>query len=113
MRIAYFDCFSGASGDMILGALLDAGWPVDELRSGIGALGLGGVEISAEKVNKQGFSATVMHSNRSQGQRQRALEGVKNGTYQILVATDIAARGIDVDGIAHVINYDTPNQAED
>ena len=65
------------------------------------------------KLGKQGFAATVMHSNRSQGQRQRALEGFKNGTYQILVATDIAARGIDVDGISHVINYDTPNQAED
>ncbi len=67
----------------------------------------------ARKLGKQGFSATVMHSNRSQGQRQRALEGFKNGTYQILVATDIAARGIDVDGISHVINYDTPIQAED
>ena len=65
------------------------------------------------KLGKQGFAATVMHSNRSQGQRQRALEGFRNGTYQILVATDIAARGIDVDGISHVINYDTPNQAED
>ena len=67
----------------------------------------------ARKLSKQGFSATVMHSNRSQGQRQRALEGFKNGTYQILVATDIAARGIDVEGISHVINYDTPNHAED
>ena len=67
----------------------------------------------AGKLGKQGFSATVMHSNRSQGQRQRALDGFKDGTYQILVATDIAARGIDVDGISHVINYDTPNQAED
>lgn len=66
-----------------------------------------------KKLGRQGFAATVMHSNRSQGQRQRALEGFRNGTYQILVATDIAARGIDVDGISHVINYDTPNQAED
>ena len=66
-----------------------------------------------KKLGKQGFAATVMHSNRSQGQRQRALEGFRDGTYQILVATDIAARGIDVDSISHVINYDTPNQAED
>ena len=66
-----------------------------------------------QKLGRKGFSATVMHSNRSQGQRQRALEGFRNGTYQILVATDIAARGIDVYGISHVINYDTPNQAED
>ncbi len=67
----------------------------------------------ARKLGKRGFSATVMHSNRSQGQRQRALEGFRNGTFQILVATDVAARGIDVDGISHVINYDTPRQAED
>ena len=67
----------------------------------------------ARQLGKQGFTATVMHSNRSQGQRQRALEGFRNGTFQILVATDIAARGIDVDGISHVINYDTPRQAED
>lgn len=65
------------------------------------------------KLGRQGFAATVMHSNRSQGQRQRALEGFRDGTFQILVATDIAARGIDVDGISHVINYDTPRQAED
>ncbi len=66
-----------------------------------------------KKLDQRGFSATVLHSNRSQGQRQRALEGFRNGTFNILVATDIAARGIDVDGISHVINFDTPNQAED
>ena len=65
------------------------------------------------KLGQRGFKATVLHSNRSQGQRQQALEGFKNGTYPILVATDIAARGIDVDGISHVINFDTPNQPED
>ena len=67
----------------------------------------------ARKLGKKGFAATVMHSNRSQNQRQRALKGFRDGTFQILVATDIAARGIDVDGISHVINYDTPNVAED
>ncbi|MEZ4696435.1 MAG: DEAD/DEAH box helicase [Rhodothermales bacterium] len=66
-----------------------------------------------KKLNQQGYAATVMHSNRTQSQRQRALEGFRNGTFQILVATDIAARGIDVDSISHVINYDTPAQAED
>jgi ATP-dependent RNA helicase RhlE len=65
------------------------------------------------KLGKKGFSATVMHSNRSQNQRQRALDGFKSGQFQIMVATDIAARGIDVDSISHVINFDTPNQAED
>jgi ATP-dependent RNA helicase RhlE len=66
-----------------------------------------------KKLGQQGFNATVMHSNRSQSQRQRALDGFKNGRFSIMVATDIAARGIDVDGITHVINFDTPNQAED
>jgi ATP-dependent RNA helicase RhlE len=65
------------------------------------------------KLSKRGFAATVIHSNRTQGQRQRALDGFKDGTFQILVATDIAARGLDVDGISHVINFNTPNQAED
>src|SRR5690606_13808785 len=64
-------------------------------------------------LDRQGFSSTAIHSNRSQSQRQRALAGFKNGKFQVLVATDIAARGIDVDSISHVINYDTPNVAED
>ncbi len=66
-----------------------------------------------KKLSRQGFAVTALHSNKSQNQRQRALDGFKKGTFQILVATDIAARGIDVDMISHVINYDTPNQAED
>lgn len=55
----------------------------------------------------------AIHSNRSQVQRQRALDGFKDGTYRVLVATDIVARGIDVDGISHVINYDLPVNAQD
>ncbi len=66
-----------------------------------------------KKLGQRGFNATVLHSNRSQSQRQRALSGFKNGQFQIMVATDIAARGIDVESISHVINFDTPNQAED
>ncbi len=66
-----------------------------------------------KKLAKQGFAAAALHSNKSQNQRQRALDGFKDGKFQIMVATDIAARGIDVDAISHVINYDTPNQAED
>jgi ATP-dependent RNA helicase RhlE len=66
-----------------------------------------------KKLNQMGYSVTVMHSNRSQGQRQKALEGFRTGRFNIMVATDIAARGIDVDGITHVINFDTPNVAED
>ena len=64
------------------------------------------------RLNKKGFSATALHSNKSQPQRQRALDGFRRGRFQVLVATDIAARGIDVDTISHVINYDTPNEVE-
>ena len=60
-----------------------------------------------------GISATEIHSNRSQNQRKEALEGFKNGKYRVLVATDIASRGIDVKNIELVINYDLPEQAED
>jgi ATP-dependent RNA helicase RhlE len=66
-----------------------------------------------KKLEQRGIAAAAIHSNRSQNQRQRALEDFKRGTVQVLVATDIAARGIDVDGISHVVNFDTPNQAED
>ncbi|NBC18763.1 MAG: DEAD/DEAH box helicase [Bacteroidetes bacterium] len=66
-----------------------------------------------KKLVKRGFAAEVMHSDRSQRQRQRALHGFRNGRVKVLVATDIAARGIDVDGISHVINFDTPRQPAD
>ncbi len=58
MRIAYFDCFSGASGDMILGALLDAGLDLESLRTDLACLGVGGYTIDAQRVRKQGFAAT-------------------------------------------------------
>jgi ATP-dependent RNA helicase RhlE len=64
-------------------------------------------------VNRMGFSAAEIHSNRSLGQRRNALEGFKRGRYQILIATDIAARGIDVSGIELVVNYDMPANSED
>ena len=71
----------------------------------------------AEKLSRQiglaGFRATSLHSDRSQGQRQSALAGFKSGHYQVMVATDIAARGLDVEGISHVINYDMPATADD
>jgi len=70
----------------------------------------------ADKVTRQirnaGFRATSLHSNRTQGQRERALHGFKTGHFQIMVATDIAARGLDVEGISHVINYDMPDTAD-
>ena len=71
----------------------------------------------AEKLSRQighaGFRATSLHSDRSQGQRQSALAGFKSGHFQVMVATDIAARGLDVEGISHVINYDMPATADD
>ena len=70
----------------------------------------------ADRINRRlklkGFASTVIHSNRSQHQRQKALEGLQKGKFQILVATNIASRGIDLDGVSHVINFDTPEQAE-
>jgi ATP-dependent RNA helicase RhlE len=60
-----------------------------------------------------GKKVAVIHSNRSQSQRQSALQGFKERRFQILVATDIAARGIDVKDISHVINYDVPRHPED
>ena len=66
----------------------------------------------ARILDKQGFKATSIQGNLSQQQRQRALDGFKNGTYNILVATDIAARGIDVAAISHIINYDMPGTTE-
>ena len=70
----------------------------------------------ADKVVKDlaagGINAMAIHGNKSQNARQRALNGFKEGTIAVLVATDIAARGIDVDGLALVINYDLPNESE-
>jgi len=65
------------------------------------------------RVNEMGFAAAEIHANRSLVQRRHALDGFKRGTYQILVATDIAARGIDVTGIELVVNYDMPANSED
>ncbi len=67
----------------------------------------------ARALREAGFSATEIHSNRSLAQRRSAMDGFKRGKYRIMVATDIAARGIDVKDIAIVINYDLPEQTED
>jgi len=61
---------------------------------------------------KAGIAAAAIHGNKSQGQRERVLSAFRSGSVRTLVATDIAARGIDVDGISHVVNYDLPNVAE-
>lgn len=66
----------------------------------------------ATQLGGRGYRAVALQGNMSQNKRQQALDGFKDGTYNILVATDIAARGIDVTGISHVINYDIPDTAE-
>jgi len=66
----------------------------------------------AEQVARAGYTAAALQGNLSQNQRQRALDGFRSGKFQILIATDIAARGIDVDNISHIINYDIPATSE-
>ena len=70
-------------------------------------------ERLSKQIGKAGFRSTSLHSNRSQGQRQAALAGFKSGHFQVMVATDIAARGLDVEAISHVINFDMPATADD
>jgi ATP-dependent RNA helicase RhlE len=66
----------------------------------------------AQKIKNIGIKATRFHSNRTQSQRQAALDGFKSGRYTVMVATDIAARGLDVENITHVINFDMPDSAD-
>lgn len=72
-----------------------------------------GAKKIAHAIRKMGYTASEIHSNRSLHQRLRALSGFKKGAYQFLVATDIAARGIDVTNIELIINFDMPDNAED
>jgi len=72
-----------------------------------------GADRLAKRLSLSGVNVTRIHGDRTQGQRNQALNGFKNGDYRVLVATDVAARGIHVDGIAHVVNYDLPQVAED
>jgi ATP-dependent RNA helicase RhlE len=67
----------------------------------------------ADYLMKRGISCARIHGNRSQNQRVLALDGFKRREFRVLVATDIAARGIDVDSLSHVVNYDVPNVSED
>ncbi|MEM6994016.1 MAG: DEAD/DEAH box helicase [Myxococcota bacterium] len=71
-----------------------------------------GANRIAQFLEKRGVQAAAIHGNKSQGARTRALDGFKRGDVRVLVATDIAARGIDVEGVSHVINFDLPNVPE-
>jgi len=72
-----------------------------------------GAERLAKELMREGFSTAVIHGDRSQSQRNGALGGFQEGRFRVLVATDIASRGLHVDDVAHVINYDVPKIAED
>ena len=72
-----------------------------------------GAERIAKSLARDGFNAAMIHGDRSQSQRNQALSGFQEGHFQVLVATDIASRGLHVDDVAHVINYDVPKMAED
>ncbi len=71
-----------------------------------------GANMLAEKLAKGGIRATAIHGNKSQSARQKALEAFRRKDVNVLVATDVAARGIDIDGVTHVINYDMPVEPE-
>lgn len=71
-----------------------------------------GANKVARKLENAGIGAEAIHGNKSQGARQRALQSFKNGDSRVLVATDIAARGIDIDAVSHVINYELPHEPE-
>ena len=72
-----------------------------------------GAERLAKKLSAAGVKATAIHGDRSQNQRNMALKGFQDGFYRVLVATDVAARGIHVDNIAHVVNFDLPQASDD
>ena len=71
-----------------------------------------GADRVTEHLERAGQAVAAIHGNKSQGQRERALAAFKSGHVRVLVATDIAARGIDVDGVTHVVNFDLPNVPE-
>jgi ATP-dependent RNA helicase RhlE len=71
-----------------------------------------GADRVAAHLEAAGLPASAIHGNKSQGQRERALAGFRDGSTRVLVATDIAARGIDVDGVSHVLNFELPDVPE-
>ena len=68
--------------------------------------------VVARRLEKAGVGAAIIHGGKSQNARQRALAAFRKGQVRVMVATDVAARGIDIDNVTHVINYDLPNEAE-
>lgn len=71
-----------------------------------------GAERLARRLASAGLKAAALHADRTQAQRTQAIEGFRSGSYRVLVATDVAARGLDIDGITHVVNYEVPSNRE-
>lgn len=72
-----------------------------------------GADKIANRLERANHAVAVLHSNRTQGERIEALNGFKSGKYEVMVATDIAARGLDIEDVSHVVNYDVPQHPED
>ena len=72
-----------------------------------------GIEKLNRQLTERGFRVGALHGNRSQGQRQRTLKSFKQDEISILLATDVASRGLDIDNVSHVINYDLPETYDD
>src|SRR2546422_10978572 len=72
-----------------------------------------GADRVAHLLKRNNHAVAVLHSNRTQREREQALQGFRNGKFEVLVATDIAARGLDLLNVSHVINYDVPQHPED
>lgn len=117
MRVLYFDCFSGISGDMTVGALLDAGVDFDTLKTALDSLGVPGYTVSAEKVNKKGVMATQFHVNVDEGtdhphrHLRHVVEIINNGdlpdvvkekaiaTFQLLGEAEAAVHGTTIEKV--------------
>jgi ATP-dependent RNA helicase RhlE len=72
-----------------------------------------GADRVASTLKRDNHAVAVLHSNRTQSEREQALEGFRSGKFEVLVATDIAARGLDIANVSHVVNYDVPQHPED
>ncbi len=101
-------CDTGAKRDLLVEIFKDANFK----RSLVFTRTKRGADKVAKHLAVNGITADAIHGNKSQGQRQRALDGFKSGRTRVLVATDIAARGIDIDGVTHVVNFELPDVPE-
>lgn len=109
---------SGIDGRGKVGMLFDALQSVKDENGDVGtAIVFTNMKVTADSVawelNNSGFNAAPIHGGLTQVQRDRAISSLKSGRVKVLVATDVAARGLDLPGVAHVINYELPNNAED